>query len=139
MKKVTFFKVSALTFILSFSIFQSYAQSGNTTQQSGDAYAYAYTASEEELASIAADRLFERGYAAKKTSQTVDVNKKGCAIILQTSYTNQSGEKVTVHGTATGCKDMEEAKEVALQNLQRNNPSLKPNESYKVVAKFVNK
>lgn len=136
MKKLTFSFIGlfACSFVLLFlSAHKTYAQS-----QKED-YSYAYNTSDEELASVAADRLFERGYAVKKNAQAVDVNKKGCAIILQGSYTNSSGEKITVHSTATGCKDMEEAKKVALQNMQKSNPALKPNENYKVVAKYVNK
>jgi hypothetical protein len=136
MKKLTLsiFGLFVCSFLLLFlSAHETFAQ----PQQ--DDYSYAYNSSEEELASIAADRLFERGYTVKKTSQAVDVNQKGCAIILQGSYTNAAGKKVTVHSSATGCRDMEEAKELALEKMKNENPYLKLNNHYIVVAKFVNK
>jgi hypothetical protein len=125
--------VACLFIVLFLSANQTFAQSFY------DDYSYAYNSSDEELASIAADRLFERGYTTKKTAQAVDMNKKGYVIILQSSYTNAEGEKVTVQSAATGCKDMEEATKIALEKLRKDNPALKYNEKYVVVAKYENR
>ena len=136
MKKLTYSIISlvACSFALLFvTTNQTFAQ----TQQ--EDYSYAYNTSDEELASIAADRLFERGYTVKKTAQAVDVNKKGYAIILQSSYVNSEGEKITVQSAVTGCKDMNEAKKLALEKLKKDNPALRNNEKYIVVAKYENK
>jgi hypothetical protein len=134
----------ALLFILSLLSYQAKSQSTvfvSKDKDSGNAnYYYAYNASDEELASIVEDRFYEKGYLkAKQVPTTIDTNKKGYGIVIQSFYTSESGKVVTVHGVAVGCKNFEDAKKRALENLQKNNPDWKTIASIKVVAKFEDK
>jgi hypothetical protein len=110
------------------------SQSGNTK----DDYAYAYSASEEEVLALAADRIYERGYAYKKASLT-NANPKSYGIIIESSYATPDGNIITLHATASGCRSLDDAKKLAYENLKKSNPNSKYTSDYKVVAKFETK
>jgi hypothetical protein len=102
-------------------------------------YYYAYGASEDELASIMEDRLYERGITSPKPSSHASTSQKGHGIIIQSTYTSESGKVLIAHGVALGCKSFEDAKQKALDDLQKSNPEWKPMAKFEVVAKFEDK
>ncbi len=136
MKKVITFNGGLLLLLLATLPVQSNAQSNASSSE--DEYAYAYTASKEEIVALTADRVYERGYGYKKKTSATNANQKGYGIIIESSYTNESGNLVTVHATAAGCQSIEEAKKTAWENLKKNNPNSRKALDYKVVAKFEN-
>lgn len=145
---ISYQKVIACTFftmLLLFSIsvksqskvFVSKDKNLNSNQKI-DCY-YAYGASEDELSSIIEDRLYERGITSSKPSSHASSLQKGYGVIIQSTYTSESGKVLIAHGVALGCKNFEDAKRKALDDLQRSYPDWKPVAKFEVVAKFEDK
>ncbi|SFE64131.1 hypothetical protein SAMN04488541_1004116 [Thermoflexibacter ruber] len=141
-------KAIAYTFFIMLLLFSLSVQSQSKVFVSQDKnlngnqkidYYYAYGASEDELASIMEDRLYERGITSPKPSSHVSTSQKGYGIIIQSAYTSESGKVLIAHGVALGCKNSEDAKRKALEDLQKSNPEWKPMAKFEVVAKFEDK
>jgi hypothetical protein len=142
-KKATAYSFFAVLFLLSISaqsqskVFVAKDKNVNSNQKVD--YYYAYDASEDELASIMEDRLFEKEITELKTFTCVSTPKKGYGIIIKSTYTSESGKVLMAYGTALGCKSSEDAKRKALDDLQKNNPEWKAIAKFEVVARFEDK
>ncbi len=142
-KEVTAYLFFTALLLISFSVqsqskvFVSKDKNANGNQKMD--YYYAYDASEDELASIMEDRLFEKEITESKSFTCVSTPKKGHGIIIRSAYTSESGKILMAYGTALGCKSSEDAKRKALDDLQKNNPEWKAIAKFEIVARFEDK